>query len=90
MLDRLAAGDITTAASRITDLLRDRYQTALIALGGNLTKVVEGLGTLEEITMHEDFAEILISRYTSGVKYGYRITLLRMQIVYGASKECYR
>ncbi len=79
MLDRLRVGDIPGALTFIAGSTQPKYEAVFKALEPNLATVVDKLGTIERISIGEEFAELTIVREKNGERRAYFIYLLRSE-----------
>ncbi|MEP7208122.1 MAG: Ig-like domain-containing protein [Casimicrobiaceae bacterium] len=77
MLRNLASGDIERAMIVITPTMRDTYRAIFTRLGPTLSSSVQQLGAVSEITLGEDFADLLVVRPKADGTYGYRVLMIR-------------
>ena len=73
----LRAGNIAGALNRFVGTSRQRYETIFNSLGSNLSDAVDALGDIENVTVGDDWAELLLIRDEDGTRTGYRINVIR-------------
>jgi hypothetical protein len=73
----LRAGNIAGALKRFVGTSRQRYETIFYSLGSNLSDAVDALGDIENVTVGDDWAELLLIRDEDGTRTGYRINVIR-------------
>jgi hypothetical protein len=79
MLGRLREGRIAAALSAITGDLQDKYNAVFMALGGDLSAVVDGLGALNLNWYRSDHAEYVVIRDTPDGQQAFPIDFIRGQ-----------
>ncbi|MEO5699092.1 MAG: Ig-like domain-containing protein [Casimicrobiaceae bacterium] len=77
MLRNLASADIERAMAVITPTMRDAYRAIFARLGNTLPSAVQKLGAVSDITLGEDFADLLVVRPKADGTYGYRVLMIR-------------
>ena len=77
MLDRLRAGNVSSALTAVTDNVYEKYSSVFQALQSDLRTIVDQLGTLEDVTFGMDIAEYSIVRDTPNGPQRFMIYLIR-------------
>jgi hypothetical protein len=79
MLDRLRAGNASSALDAITGGMRDAYSQIFDALGASLPTIVDQLGTIQNGAIGDDVAEYMIVRNSSLGPQSFPIYLIRCE-----------